>query len=126
MGHGRLKRTFQRFVASDADVESHELMVLAEQAGADRVDRCGDRQRVCVAGEVRSLRVDTRGGSPVLEVAVYDGTAVLTAVFLGRRSVAGLDAGRAVRLHGRLSCVDGEPVIYNPSYELLASAAAGR
>lgn len=99
-------------------------MVRAELAGADRMDQCGDRQRVCVAGEVRSLRVDTRGGSPVLEVEVYDGTAVLTAVFLGRRSVAGLDAGRAVRIRGRLSCLDGAPVIYNPAYELLTGAAA--
>jgi RecG-like helicase len=116
----------RRFIESDAQHESGGLIEQAESLGADRLDACGDRQRVCVAGEVRSIRVDTRGGSPVLEVEVYDGTAMLTAVFLGRRSVAGLDAGRSVRLRGRLSCVNGEQIIYNPAYELLATAPAGK
>lgn len=115
----RLSRALHRFAASDAEHESGELIARAARAGADPVARCGDRQQVCVSGDVRSVRVDTRGGSPVLEAELYDGTGILRVVFLGRRSVGGLAAGRSLTVHGRVTVTEGQRTMFNPAYELL-------
>jgi len=126
MGEGRFRRALHRLVVSDEERASEDLIENAAREGATTVRRCGLGQQVCVAGEVRSVQVDTRGGSPVLEADVYDGTGTVTIVFLGRRSVAGLTAGRRVTARGRLTTTDGRPTIFNPSYELLAGDPAGR
>jgi len=45
----------------------------------------------------------------------------ITAVFLGRAHIAGLEPGRRIRLHGKVGIgADGRPVMTNPAYELLA------
>ena len=60
-----------------------------------------------------------RGGVPALEAELYDGSGVITLVWLGRRRIAGiapgpLDVGRGPdRRH------DGHRIIYNPRYELI-------
>ena len=39
-------------------------------------------------------------------------------VWLGRRRIAGVEPGAALRVEGRMSTQDGVRVIYNPRYEL--------
>jgi len=126
VGDSRFRRALHRLTASDDERESEDLMVGAAREGAEAVARCGDRQHVCVSGEVRSVRVDARGGSPVLEVQLYDGTGVLTVLFLGRRGVAGLTAGRRVTVRGRITTSEGHPTMFNPAYELLPADATVR
>lgn len=118
-----MRKALHRLTASDDERESDELVLRAAREGAEPVAGCGDRQRVCVSGEVRSVRVDTRGGSPVLEAEVYDGTGVLRVVFLGRRGVSGLVAGRQLTVHGRVTVADGQRTVFNPAYELLPADA---
>ncbi len=126
MKDNRFRRALQRLTASDDERESEALQERAAREGAEPVVRCGDRQQVCVSGEVRSVRVDARGGSPVLEVEVYDGTGVLTVIFLGRRSVAALTAGRSLTVRGRITMTDGRRTMFNPAYDLLPVDAAAR
>jgi hypothetical protein len=45
---------------------------------------------------------------------------VVTLVFLGRRSIAGIEPGRQLTARGRIAIRDGRKVIYNPYYELEA------
>ncbi len=57
----------------------------------------------------------------MLACEVADSTGELRAVFLGRSHIAGLEPGRRIRLHGRVSVgADGQPTMTNPAYELLA------
>src|SRR5262249_59892280 len=51
------------------------------------------RQRACIRGRVRSLRVRPWGDNPTLEVVVVDDTGGLTLVFLARRHLAGVRPG---------------------------------
>jgi hypothetical protein len=82
------------------------------------IDELQDRQRVHVAGEVKSVRIVPRAGADALEVQVSDGHGTVTAVFLGRRKVAGLSPGRRLVLEG-LTVRDGRRrLLYNPVYEL--------
>jgi RecG-like helicase len=121
---GLLKRTMHRLTASEDELESEDLRTRSKEIGATTISHCGERDTACVAGTVRSTQVDMRGGSPMLNVDLYDGTGSVTLVFLGRRKVAGIEPGRNVKATGRLTTTDGRRTMYNPSYELLASSPA--
>ena len=69
-------------------------------------------------------RLRPRAKSPAVEAEVYDGTGHLTLVWLGRRSLRGVEAGRMIVARGRVTFPHGDPVIYNPEYELLPVSAS--
>lgn len=77
------------------------------------------RQQAVVRGRVRAVWVETVSSSPALQVEVCDDTGGLTAVFLGRRRIAGLVPGRQVQLEGRVGDFAGHLAIMNPKYTLL-------
>jgi RecG-like helicase len=77
------------------------------------------RQRVRVTGHVRSLRVQPRAGVPTLECVLFDDTGGLSVVFLGRRSVAGVDIGTRMMVEGVVGEFHGRLAILNPVYQLL-------
>jgi hypothetical protein len=79
------------------------------------------RTRIRIAGEVARMRVVPRAGSPSLEVTVDDGTGRATAVFTGRRKIAGIDPGRSLVLEGTARIEHNKLVLMNPAYTLLAS-----
>jgi len=69
------------------------------------------------AAEIRSGQ---SAGTSVLACEIADSTGELTAVFLGRAQIAGLEPGRRIRLHGKVSVgTGGQPTMTNPAYELL-------
>ncbi|WP_262852793.1 OB-fold nucleic acid binding domain-containing protein [Mumia quercus] len=90
----------------------------AETAGCLPVcdQRVGDV--VTVHGELRAVTLRPRAGARTLEARLYDGTGVLTLIWLGRSRIPGIEAGRALTATGRLGLRDGDRVIYNPRYEL--------
>jgi hypothetical protein len=59
------------------------------------------------------------GSAPNLQVEVWDETGGVTLNFLGRREIAGLEAGMEIRAEGMVGEVEGTLVILNPSYELV-------
>ncbi|MEV0270716.1 MAG: OB-fold nucleic acid binding domain-containing protein [Hamadaea sp.] len=113
-----LRRFLRKFTASDQELESEE--VRRESAKADCV--CADRVRrgqlVKLSGRLRTVVYTPRTNLPTLEAELYDGTDVVTLVFLGRRHIAGIEPGRALTAAGRVAVRDGRKVIYNPHYSL--------
>jgi hypothetical protein len=77
------------------------------------------RQPVRVEGRVRSLRVQPRAEVPTLECVLVDDTGALSIVFLGRRSIAGIDVGVRLRVEGTAGESRGRLAILNPQYEIL-------
>ena len=74
---------------------------------------------VCtINGRVRSLRVQPWADVASLEAVVVDETGGLVLVFLGRRSVAGVDLGRRLVAAGRVGQHRGYLAILNPWFEL--------
>ena len=61
-----------------------------------------------------------RAGAPSLEATLYDGSGLLTLVWLGRRKIAGIKPGVGLKASGRVSCQDGQRIMFNPRYELQA------
>jgi RecG-like helicase len=76
------------------------------------------REVSTIAGRVRSLRVQPWANVPTLEAVVVDDTGGLLLVFLGRRSVAGLDLGRRLVASGRVGQHRGYLAMLNPWFEL--------
>ena len=78
-----------------------------------------DRERIRVRGTLRTVTMRPRGGSPALEAELFDGTEVVTLVWLGRRRIRGIEPGVPLEVQGRLGRYDGIRTIFNPRYELI-------
>ncbi len=115
-----------------------KLRTPAEEFGRAQLrDFCGDlcarvpditpiadvapRQEVSAVGEITSLRIVPRAGSPSLEATVTDGSGTIIASWTGRRQIAGVSPGRRLIVHGRANPCGpaGRMVLFNPTYELL-------
>lgn len=118
---GLLRRVLARLARTDSEVEAQQLAQLA-QGCTDCVPIAAalPRQQVVVRGMVRTVTVRPRSGRPTLEAQLYDGSAMLTLCWLGRRRIAGITAGRSLQARGLITEHEGHVVMYNPRYELLS------
>jgi hypothetical protein len=116
---GRLRSSISRW-ASSTDRDARELRHTTVQAGCCPIAEAEDRQRVELQGVLRTVTLRPRGGVPALEAELYDGTDVITVVWLGRRRIAGIEPGRALKVVGRLGRQNASRVMFNPRYELRA------
>lgn len=113
-----LRRFLHRLVASEAELDAERLQEDSARSGSTL---CGEVHRgdlVTVSGRLRTVVYTPRTNLPTLEAELYDGSDVVTLVWLGRRHIAGIEPGRSVTAHGRVALRDDRKVIYNPIYEL--------
>ena len=115
-----LRRFFERLTASEDELQAEELQRESAKCGAIPAGQCTRGQVVSVSGRLRTVAYTPRTNLPTLEADLYDGTDVVTLIFLGRRSIAGIEPGRQLTARGRVALRDDRKVIYNPSYELEA------
>ena len=118
--HTGLRRFFDRLTASEQELEAEELQRDAAKCGAIPAGQCRRGQVVSVSGRLRTVAYTPRTNLPTLEADLYDGSDVVTLVFLGRRSIVGIEPGRQLTARGRIAIRDERKVIYNPYYELEA------
>lgn len=102
-----------------ADEERHEA---AANRGCRPVADLADRRRAGAAGVLRSVVLRPREGVPTVEAELYDGSGSLDLVWLGRRTIAGVEPGRRIRVEGMVCDVGGRRTMFNPRYELRARA----
>jgi hypothetical protein len=119
---GRWRRSLSRWASSD-DLEAEELRGDTTRAGCCMIADVVDRERVDLHGSLRTVTLRPRGGVPALEAELYDGSGVVTVIWLGRRRIAGIEPGRSVKVSGRTGIQEGNRVIYNPRYELRSETA---
>ncbi len=80
------------------------------------------RQRVKVAGRVKSVRVQPRAGTSNLECVLSDGSGAILLVFQGRPKIAGIEPGARLVAEGMVGAWGRRPAMLNPSFELVAGA----
>jgi hypothetical protein len=114
---GRFRRTITRWASSD-HAEAKELRSDTQRAGCCPIADAQERNMVELQGSLRTVTLRPRGGVPALEAELYDGTGVITIIWLGRRRIAGIEPGRRVRVRGRVGVQEQSRVMYNPRYEL--------
>jgi hypothetical protein len=115
---GIMKRALDRLSTSTDELEAEELRGDAEAHACRPIAQHGDRDLVNAHGTLRTVTLRPRGGVAALEAELYDGSGTVTLVWLGRRRIAGVEPGRHMTVHGRMSCIDDVRVLYNPRYEL--------
>ncbi len=115
-----LRRFLDRLTATDSELDAQELQRDAAKCGAMPAGQCRRGQVVSVSGRLRTVAYTPRTNLPTLEADLWDGSDVVTLVFLGRRSIAGIEPGRQLTARGRVAIRDDRKVIYNPYYELEA------
>ncbi len=101
-----------------AHTEADRLAEIALE-GVEPIRDVRWRRRVRVAGRVQALRVQPWADVASLEITVGDRSGALTAVFLGRRRIAGIALGTQLVLDGMVTDVRGRLAIMNPAYRLL-------
>ncbi len=114
----RLRRSISKW-ANSTDQEARDLRKAYAESGLVTIADAPDRERVRLRGTLRTVTLRPRGGVPALEAELFDGTGVLTIVWLGRRRIAGISPGRSIEVQGRIGAHDGTRVLYNPRYELI-------
>jgi len=117
---GRIRRAFRRISASPDELEADALDTERQVQRCQQINGITDREVVTLYGELKNVSLAPRAGTPSLEASLYDGSGVVTLVWLGRRKIAGIKPGVGLVVSGRVSCHDGRRVIYNPRYELQA------
>lgn len=86
--------------------------------GATPLTECANGTRVSVAGRLTTVTLRPRAGVPALEAELFDGSGRVDVVWLGRRRIGGIEPGRRIVVHGRITDQQGRRMIFNPSYEL--------
>lgn len=99
-------------------MEAKELQKDTVKDGCCPIADAGDRERVVLRGSLRTVTLRPRGGVPALEAELYDGSGFITLIWLGRRRIAGIEAGRAIMVEGRIGVQEKMRVMFNPRYEL--------
>ena len=114
---GRLRSSINRW-ASHSSHDDRRLRDTSEQAGCCHISEAVNRERVSLQGVLRTVTLRPRGGVPALEAELYDGTDVITVIWLGRRRIVGIEPGRTIKVTGRIGTQNHHRVIFNPRYEL--------
>ena len=118
---GVFRRAVHRLTTQASELDAEDLQKQRGKIGATPLSACVDRTPVTVFGTVRALTIRPRAGTPALEADLFDGSDVVTLVWLGRRTIAGIEPGRQLRASGRITSGEGRRLIYNPRYELLSA-----
>jgi hypothetical protein len=106
-------------LTADPDaLHAADLQAECRDEGATPIADTAAHEYVDVAGTLRTVTLRPRGTSLTMEADLWDGTASLTLIWLGRRDIPGIRPGRRITVHGRVAQVKDERAIYNPSYQL--------
>jgi hypothetical protein len=81
------------------------------------------RDRATVQGRVRAVHAGPVSGTWSLQCELVDDSGGMKIVFLGRRSIAGIEPGTGMLVTGTIGQADGHLAIFNPVYTLLPREA---
>ncbi|MFD2023928.1 OB-fold nucleic acid binding domain-containing protein [Promicromonospora aerolata] len=106
-------------LASNEEVrDTEERADASRNLGCMAVATVPVRSRGKVAGVLRSVVLRPREGVPTVEAELFDGSGALDLVWLGRRTIDGIEPGRRIRVEGMVCDADGRRTMFNPRYEL--------
>ena len=112
------RRFLDRLQETEEERLAEEIRTWADEIpGAVPIDHAPERRRVRVAGVVRRITLLPVEGFQAFEVVLWDGTGELSARWLGRRSINGLELGSRVVVEGVLGRDHGKLRMVNPTFE---------
>lgn len=121
---GRIRKALSNLVAPKAEQEMQDAETGVRTLGASPIADCDCGAKATVGGILKSVALLPKAGIPSLEADLFDGTGHLRLVFLGRRSIAGIEPGRRMIATGRINKTGDRLTMYNPRYQLLPRAGS--
>jgi len=118
----RLRERLHEYTKTTVEHQADALREQSEDAGGDDLTALAPRHPACVCGTVRTVTLPPRRSVPALVAEVWDGNGSVNLVWIGRRSIAGIEPGVFLRASGRVAEVRGTPTIFNPAYEIVPTA----
>jgi RecJ-like exonuclease len=115
---GHRPSLLQRLTASAHHLDAAELRSEVERLSCQPLGEARRGAVVTVTGRLSAVVYNPRVTVPTLEAELFDGSAAIGLVWLGRRRIAGVEPGRRLTARGRVGVHDGRLAIYNPWYEL--------
>ena len=112
--HRLLGRLSRKASTAPDDLSHGEL----DQPPVAKVATAPMRVPVTLSGTITMITINPRGVNRWLEAVLDDGTGEVTLIWMGRRLVRGINAGRTLQVTGTITLLDGRRVIYNPNYSL--------
>ena len=117
------QRWWNRILRPSIDIDADRLQAEVVDLGASPISECPIGQPFTVHALLKSVTLRPAESTPIVEADLWDGTAQINLVFLGRRRIPGITPGRHVVAHGRPIMRQGQLTMMNPRYELLAAHA---
>lgn len=114
----RLRSALSGLVAPKSEQEIRAAQRQVAVSGATPISDCPHGEKSTICGVLKSVSLRPRSGVPAVEADLFDGSGHVTLVFLGRRSIAGIEPGRTLLATGRVTCLDDQPMLFNPRYQL--------
>lgn len=118
---GKMTAWLRQLTRDNEDADARQLASDVEASKACPASDCHQGEKVLLLGRLRSVDLSPSLGQPALHAELFDGSDAVHLVWLGRRSIRGIEPGRNLRAWGRVLERAGEKTIYNPEYELLPS-----
>ena len=119
-GKSRLRRTISSWANSDRPARARPAHDPRGRRAAARSPRPRTASASGLQGTLRTVTLSRAAGCPALEAELFDGSGVLTLIWLGRRRITGIAPGRSIQVEGRIGVHDRTRVMFNPRYELKA------
>ena len=70
-------------------------------------------------GQIRRIRIQPQAAVPTLEILLEDASGRISALFMGRRGIAGIECGGRLAIEGTPVASERGLTLYNPVYDLL-------
>ena len=96
-----IRTLLQRLSTPVEALDAEQLRAFCAERGQVSIRDIAPRTEVTVVGEISSVRVVPRSGSPWLEATMSDGDESLVVMWTGRRSIAGITPGKRLAVKGR-------------------------
>jgi RecJ-like exonuclease len=119
---GKGPSLLHRLTASTHHLDAAELRSEVERLSCKPLGELRRGTCATVTGRLRSVVYTPAETVQTLQAELFDGTAAIDLVWLGRRRIAGIEPGRRIMASGRVGVHDGRLAIYNPWYELQGGA----
>lgn len=109
----------RKLLTPEHELEARSILQESTNVGATLVADCVSGGTFLVSGVLQSVILRPKKASRGVEAELFDGSGYLRVVWMGRRAIAGVEAGRPITVSGRIvTGNDGHLTMFNPRYEL--------
>ncbi len=115
---GLLRRMAASLTQTKAEQRAEELQVSARVMGATPIAGATIGDPATIAGVLQSVTLRPQETVPAVEAELFDGSGRILVIWLGRRRIRGIDPGRSIVVHGRITGTRDRRTMFNPRYEL--------